>query len=118
MSILVSITHGADDADKATVGFVVASAAVAAAQDTTVFLSSGGAWLAKRGGADKIHEEGLAPLGVLLAGYLDAGGTLLVCSPCAKKRGIGEDDLVPGARIVGGAAVVEIMVGGASTLTY
>ncbi len=118
MSILVSITHASDDADKATVGFVVAAAAVAAAQDTTVFLSSGGAWLAKRGEAEKIHEEGLAPLGELVTGYLDAGGTLLVCSPCAKKRGIGEDDLVPGARIVGGAAVVEIMVGGASTLTY
>ncbi len=118
MSILISITRGADDADKATVGFVVASAAVASAQDTTVFLSSNGATLGRKGEAATIHEEGFAPLAELLDGYLEAGGALLVCSPCAKKRGIGEADLVPGARIVGGAAVVEIMAAGAATLTY
>lgn len=118
MSILISITHGADDADKATVGFVLASASAASAQDTTVFLSSNGAYLGKKGEAGKIHEEGFAPLVELLDGYLEAGGKLLVCSPCAKKRGIGEDDLVGGAQIVGGGTVVEIMARGAATLTY
>jgi predicted peroxiredoxin len=118
MSILISITHADDDADKATVGFVVASAAAASAQDTTVFLSSNGAYLGKKGEAGKIHEEGFAPLAELLDGYLEAGGKLLVCSPCAKKRGIGEDDLVEGAQIVGGGTVVEIMARGAATLTY
>lgn len=118
MSILISITHGDDDADKATVGFVVASAAAASAQETTVFLSSNGAWLAKKGEAGKIHEEGFAPLADLMEGFLEAGGSLLVCSPCAKKRGIGEDDVVDGAQIVGGGTVVEIMARGAATLTY
>ncbi|MEO7980289.1 MAG: DsrE family protein [Sporichthyaceae bacterium] len=118
MSILISITHGADNADMATVGFVVASAAAASAQETTIFLSSNGATLARAGEAGAIHEEGFAPLQELLDGYLEAGGALLVCSPCAKKRGIGESDLVPGAQIVGGGKVVEIMAAGAATLTY
>ena len=53
----VSITHAKDDTDKATVGFVVANAAVGSDQDTMVFLSTEGARLAVAGYADDIHEE-------------------------------------------------------------
>ena len=118
MGILVSITHSHSDTDLATVGFVVAGASVASAQDSTVFLSSDGVWIAKQGEAEKIHEDGFAPLAELVTGFVDAGGQVLVCSPCAKKRGIGDADLIPGATIVGGAKVVELMAGGAQTITY
>ncbi len=116
--ILISITHGADDADRATVGFVLAGAAVASEQETTVFLSTEGVRLAEPGVADGLHEEGFAPLKELMASFLENGGQILVCSPCAKKRGITEDKLVSGATIVGGARVIELMASGAQTLTY
>ncbi|MBA2699559.1 MAG: DsrE family protein, partial [Nocardioidaceae bacterium] len=45
-------------------------------------------------------------------------GTFLVCSPCAKKRGIGEADLIEGASIVGGASLVKLLVDGASSLSF
>ncbi len=41
-----------------------------------------------------------------------------MCSPCAKKRGISEADLVPGVVIAGGAAVVALMAAGAQTISY
>ncbi|MGI8522435.1 MAG: DsrE family protein [Nocardioides sp.] len=117
-SILVSLASSHDNTDRATVGFVIAGAAAASGQDSTVFLSADGAWLGKLGEADKIHEDGFAPLAELLAGFADAGGKIIVCSPCAKKRGISEADLVPGAVIAGGAAVVALMAAGAQTISY
>ncbi len=59
---MVSCTHAKDNADKATVSFVVANASVASGQDTVVFLSIEGVRLATPGYADDIHEEGFAPL--------------------------------------------------------
>jgi methionine synthase II (cobalamin-independent) len=61
-SFCVSITHSQDNTDKATVGFVVANAAVASDKDTMVFLSIEGVRLSQKGFADTIHEPGFAPL--------------------------------------------------------
>ena len=88
MSILVSLASSHDNTDRATVAFVVASAAAASGQDTTIFVSADGAWLGAKGQAEKIHEEGFAPLAELRDGFVEAGGKIIVCSPCAKKRGI------------------------------
>jgi len=118
MSILVSLASSHTDPDRATVAFVIAGASVASGQDTTVFLSADGAWLGKNGEAEKINEDGFAPLAELRDSFLEAGGTIIVCTPCAKKRGITEDDIVPGAVVAGGAAVVALLVDGASTLSY
>ncbi len=116
--LLVSITHSNNDPDQATVGFVIAGAAVASEQDTTVFLSCEGVRLAQQSTIDGIHEDGFAPLAELVANFVDAGGAVLVCSPCAKKRGIGEDGIIAGAQIVGGARVVELLAAGATGLSY
>lgn len=116
--IVVSLTHSSDDPDRASVAMVVAGAAVASGQKTSVFLSSEGVRLARKGEAEQLHEEGFSPMSELLAGFVDAGGELLVCSPCAKKRGIGPDDLVPGAAIVGGASLVALLADGAASVAF
>lgn len=116
--ICVSLTHGKNDTDKATVAFVVANAAVASEQQTTVFLSTEGVRLAVQGYADAIHEEGFAPLAELMASFAEAGGAIWVCSPCFKKRGLDETRLVAGAKIVGGAKLVELLSLGAGCVSY
>src|ERR671910_3339269 len=105
----VSLTHAKDDTDKATVGFVVANAAVASDKETMVFLSTEGVRLSQKGYADDIHEEGFAPLRELMENFAKAGGTMYVCSPCFKKRKLDENNLVAGASIVGGAKLVEFL---------
>ena len=50
--------------------------------------------------------------------FIEAGGTLWVCSPCFKKRNLSEEDLIEGATIVGGAKVVEFLSLGAASITY
>jgi len=116
---VVSIINAHLDIDKATVGFVVANAALGSEQDTTVFLSADGAWIAKRGEAEKlVAEPPFAPLTDLIDKFVGGGGRILVCSPCMKMRGFGPDDLIPGAQPAGGAALVELLVNGAPCITY
>jgi predicted peroxiredoxin len=114
----VSLTHSKDNADKATVGFVVANAAVGSGKETMVFLSVEGVRLAQRGVADGIHEEGFAPLRELMDNFAKAGGAIYVCSPCFKKRKLDENNLVAGASIVGGAKLVEFLSDGSPCVSY
>ena len=114
----VSLTHAKDDADKATVAFVVANASVASDKDTLVFLSTEGVRLAQEGYADAIHEEGFAPLKELMGNFVKAGGTIWVCSPCFKKRKLDETRLIEGATIVGGAKLVEFLSAGTPAISY
>jgi predicted peroxiredoxin len=116
--LCVSITHAKNDTDKATVGFVVANAAVASAQDTLVFLSTEAVRIAVKGYAEEIHEEGFAPLKELVSNFVKAGGTIYVCSPCFKKRALDEKALIDGATIVGGAKLVEFLAAGAACISY
>jgi predicted peroxiredoxin len=118
-SFCVTITHCRDDGDKATVGFVVANAALGSEMDTLVFLSTDGVWAAVKGEAEKVNEgPPFAPLKDLMDKYLAAGGKLMVCAPCLKKRGITEDRLIEGARPAGGAALVEWLSKGSPCVAY
>jgi predicted peroxiredoxin len=53
-----------------------------------------------------------------MAQFVAAGGKIYVCSPCFKKRGLDETNLVEGAVIVGGAKLVEFMADGAPSISY
>ena len=114
----VSITHAKDNTDKATVGFVVANAAVGSGKETLVFLSVEAVRLSQKGFAEDIHEEGFAPLRELMENFAKAGGTIYVCSPCFKKRKLDEANLVAGASVVGGAKLVEFLSDGSPCVSY
>jgi predicted peroxiredoxin len=114
----VSLTHAKDNADKATVAFVVANAALGSGQDTMVFFSIEAVRLSQKGYADDVHEEGFAPLKELMDNFAKSGGKIFVCSPCFKKRKLDENNLVAGALIVGGAKLVEFLAGGSPCISY
>jgi uncharacterized protein len=111
----VNLTSGPESADKATVGFVVANAALASGKDVLVFLTIEAVRVGVSGGAEGIHVDGFAPLADLIATFGDGGGKIIVCTPCAKVRGLDTADLVPGATFGGGAGLVEFMTSGDST---
>jgi uncharacterized protein len=114
----VNLTHSTDDTDRATVGFVLANAALGSGKETLVFLSINGVRLAQRGVADGIHEEGFAPLRELMDNFAKGGGIIYVCSPCFKKRKLDENKLIAGATIVGGAKLVEFVSDGSACVTF
>jgi uncharacterized protein len=105
----VTLTYAKDNADKATVAFVIANAALASDKDVVVFLTVEGVRLAQQGYADDIAEEGFAPLKKLMDDFAAGGGKIYVCSPCFKRRKLDETKLINGALIVGGAKLVEFM---------
>jgi len=114
----VSLTNAKNDPDRATVGFVIANAAMGSDQETVVFVSTEGVRLVEEGYADDIHEEGFSPLKDLMTSFVEAGGIIWVCSPCFKKRGLDESKLIKGATIVGGAKLVELLASGAPCVSY
>lgn len=116
----VNLTCAKDNTDKATVAFVVANAAVASEKETMIFLSTEGVHWATKGYSEGVHEEGFSPLKELMDNFVKAGGKLFVCSPCFKKRGYTEDQVVQGGTIVGGAKLVEFLTadGSSPCITY
>ena len=116
--LLVSVTYGKNDADRATIPFVVANAALASGQEVVAFLTIEGVRLAIQGYADDIHAAGFAPLKDLLAAFAEGGGKLWVCPPCFKVRELDQKDLAPNASLAGGAAVAAYLAEGAASMSY
>ena len=114
----VSLTCAKDNTDKATVAFVVANAALGSEKETMVFLSTEGVRVSQKGYVDDVHEEGFMPLKELMDVFAEGGGTIYVCAPCFKKRGLDENNLVDGAVMVGGAKLVEFLSNGTPSVTY
>jgi predicted peroxiredoxin len=115
----VTVTECRTNEDKATLGFVVANAAVGSDKETMVFLSADGVWAAVKGEMEKVSVGApFAPLSELVGKFTANGGKILVCSPCLKKRGITEDMLVEGATAAGGAALVEWLSQGSPCVGY
>ena len=115
----VTLKHSRSDGDKATVAFVVANAALGSDKETMVFLLSDGVWAAAAGEAEKIDEgEPFAPLKTLVDKFVAGGGKVYVCAPCMKKRGIGEDDLIEGAAVAGGAFLVSWLAESSASVDF
>ena len=116
--LMFNCTHGREDAERATLPFILGNVAVTADQEAIVLLTAEGVWPATRSYADDIHKEGMQPLAELLRSYVENGGIIWACGACTKPRGISETDLVKGAKIVTAANVAEYLVQGASALSF
>lgn len=107
--ILVHATSGNEDAEKATLPFIIANVAATADQEVVVFLTTEAVRLATKGYADDITKEGFQPLKQVISDYVENGGEIWACGACTKPRGITDEHLIPGAKIVTAANLVEFM---------
>jgi uncharacterized protein len=115
----VALSHCKQDPDKATVAFVVATAALGSGKNTLVFLSADGVWAAVKDEAAKVAEGGpFKPLTELITNYLAAGGRIVACAPCCKKRELEAPVLFEGVEIAGGAVLVEWLSNGSPCVSY
>ena len=118
-SFCVLINSCKENTDKATVAFVVATAALGSGKKTLVFLSTDGVWAGVKEECAKIDEGApFKPLAELVTNYLAAGGRITACAPCCKKRGIEAPALFEGIEIGGGAVLVEFLSQGAASVSY
>jgi uncharacterized protein len=116
--VLVNCTHGREDAERAILPFIVGNVAASSEQEAKVLLTINGVWLATKGYADDIQQEGFPPLKETLDSFVKNGGEIWACSACTNPRGITQDDLIDGATIVTAANVVEYITSGAATLDF
>lgn len=117
-TLVIKCTAGAEDPERCNQAFTVATAAIASGARVILWLTGEAAWFGVPGRAEEFE--------LALAGSLSEardlvleGGELIVCSQCAARRGLVENDLVPGARIAGAATFAEsILVEGVQALVY
>jgi predicted peroxiredoxin len=116
--LVIKCTAGSDDPERCSQAFTVAATALASGAPVSLWLTGEAAWLGVPGRAEAFELPHSAPLAELRDAVL-AGGTLTVCTQCAARRGIGESDLVGGARIAGSASFVdEILRADVQALVY
>ena len=105
-TLVVKCTAGADDLERCSQAFTVATTALASGADVSLWLTGEAAWLAVAGRAEAVELAHAAPLADLRDALLVAEA-VTVCTQCAARRGITEADLLPGARIAGSASFVD-----------
>jgi uncharacterized protein len=116
--ILTNASHGKEEPERAILPFIVGNIAASADQEAVVLLTVEGVWLATKGYASDVQKEGFPSLEATIQSFLANGGQIWACGTCTKPRGIGEADLIEGAKIVTAANVVEYLSQGASSLSF
>lgn len=116
--LVIITTVGNENPEKATLPFVLATAAQASDVEVIVIMQASAVVLAKKGEAEKVKAPELMPLKDLIENYVSMGGKLNLCSPCLKSRGIIKEDLIAGSEIIAAGTVVSEVMSAKSVITY
>lgn len=119
--LVIKVTAGADAPERCSQAFTVAAVAVASGVEVSLWLTGESAWFALPGRAAEFELPHAAPLPDLIDAILAQGtdGAITLCTQCATRRGITEEDTIKGIRIAGAQVFVsEIMPDGVQALVY
>jgi predicted peroxiredoxin len=104
--LIIKVTAGSDDPERCAQAFTVAATAIASGASVSLWLTGEAAWFAVPGQAAEFELPHAAPLEDLLAAVL-AAGSVTLCTQCAVRRGITQENALPGVRMAGAATFVE-----------
>jgi predicted peroxiredoxin len=116
-NLVVVITHGIDH-ELSSVALTIALGAMTSGMKVSIFLTSAGVDIVRRGSAEATHVKPLEPLASMLKDFLARGGTLWACTPCVKGRGYTQESLIEGVVITGASPMHELLKQGAATLSF
>jgi len=105
--VLINLATGMEDAERVTVAFLVANAALEQDRAVGMFLTKEAVRLALPGHAEGVACEGCPPLARLFEQFAENGGELLVCPICVKTRKMDEGAFVANARLAGATPMWE-----------
>src|SRR6187397_776629 len=97
-SLLIKITCGAEAAERANQAWTVAAMGIAAGAPVTVWLTGEAVWFAVLGRQPDLALPHATPVSDLVE-TVRTGGRIVVCTQCAARRELTEDDLVDTAAI-------------------
>jgi predicted peroxiredoxin len=116
--LVIKVTAGADAPERCSQAFTVAAVAVASGVEVSLWLTGESAWYALPGRAADFDLPHAAPLPDLIDSILAAGRNPL-CTQCAARREITEQDVIKGIRIAGAQVFVqESMADDTQALVY
>lgn len=116
--VVINLTTGHEDADKVTVAFLVATAALAKGHPVVMFLTKEAVRLALPGYAEAIETAGAPPVSKLSQQFADGGGELYVCPICFDARKLDADALVANAKLAGATPLMDFVGEGATVFSY
>ena len=116
--VVVNLATGLEDAERVTVAFLVATAALDQGKQVAMFLTKEAIRLGLPGHAEAVACEGCPPLSRLFQQFADGGGELLVCPICFNARKLNDGDLVPNARLAGATPLWEWIGDSATVFSY
>jgi predicted peroxiredoxin len=116
--VVINLTTGHEDADKVTVAFLVATAALTKGKNVAMFLTKEAVRLGLPGYADPIESAGAPPVQRLFEQYREGGGELLVCPICFNARALDDSALLSNARLAGATPLWDWIGEGATVFSY
>ncbi len=115
--LVIMIAHGIDH-ELSSVGFTIANGGITEGLKVSIFLTSSGVDLVRKGAADATEVHPLDPLADLIKDFLARSGTLWACTPCVKARNYEQGDLIEGTVITGASPMHALIKDGAATLSF
>jgi predicted peroxiredoxin len=116
--VVINLTTGHEDADRVTVAFLVATAALADGRRVVLFLTKEAVRLATPGYADAIESPEAPPVARLFEQFAQGGGELYACPICIASRRLTDAPLVPNARVAGASPLWEFIGPEATVFSY
>jgi predicted peroxiredoxin len=105
--VIINLASGLDDAERVTVAFLVAGAALEQGRQVAMFLTKEAVRLGLPGYGEAVACDGCPPLARLVQQYTDGGGELLVCPICFSARKLDDAQLTENARLAGATPLWE-----------
>lgn len=107
-NVVITVACGTDNPNRSTRAIHLATVAHKEGKNVTLFLLDEAVYLAKKGLLDNL-KAATGDVADDLMTYLQAHEVpVLACTPCAKARGIGESDLIEGARMGTAAELIQL----------
>jgi predicted peroxiredoxin len=116
--VLVNLATGLEDAERVTVAFLVATAALDRGDEVVIWATKDAVRLGLPGEAVGEACTGCPPLERLFQQFADGGGELWLCPICVNSRGLADAEKVANARVAGATPTLEWAGGDAMVFSY
>ena len=105
--VLVNLATGLEDAERVTVAFLVATAALNQGKEVVVWTTKDAVRLGLPGEAEGVACNGCPPLERLFAQFDEGGGQLWLCPICVSARDLDDAEKGGNSKIVGATPLWE-----------
>jgi predicted peroxiredoxin len=116
--IVILVTRGPDEPELASIAFAMAGGAVASDVEVVMGFQGPAVLLMKKGVAETIAEPEFVPVAQLIETLRGFDAKFLLCTPCAKARGLAPDDFVDGAELVAAGRFIAEVTSATNALVY